>query len=177
MSREESAVSQSPAANSSVAPHSPITAGRPFGLWSACAVLTMFTLAGFGAVTIALPQLGGRATWQATAVAAGVCWFAALLSLIVSHRIRLKGAAVTALLAGMLLRMAIPLGLAIAMVNQAATIVDSGLLGQIAIFYVLTLAIETWLSLVLIKTATKSVAPRATANPASAQAEGSGSHG
>ncbi len=51
----------------------------------------------------------------------------------------------------MLVRMTIPLGIAILVVASHSTLASGGLVGQILIFYLLTLTVETVLSVSLVK--------------------------
>ena len=55
------------------------------------------------------------------------------------------------ILLAMLVRMTIPLGIAILVVASQSTLANGGLVGQILIFYLLTLTVETVLSVSLVK--------------------------
>lgn len=63
----------------------------------------------------------------------------------------------------MLIRMAIPLAVGIAFTAQDGVMAREGLFGQLLVFFLLTLAVETWLSLALARAtiASKPLAERA----------------
>lgn len=144
---------------------------RFVGLAWACAVLTGLVLIAWIIDAIVTTHLAGRSAWGVSALAAGICWFGALLSLVLLHVLRMRGSALAGALVGMLIRMTIPLAIGAALVSQGGSLAQAGLFGQLVVFYLVTLAIETVISVVLMKAAPSAVARQ------SAAANGSASHG
>jgi len=130
-----------------------IAARRAKGLLWSCLALTGAVLLAWPVVAVVAARQGGAPTWLISFLAAAVCWFSAMLSLILAHRLQQKGAAMAGLLAGTLVRMALPLAVGMWAMNQVRTLAEGGFFGQIVVFYLLTLAVETWLSLGLAKAA------------------------
>ena len=139
-----------------------------FGLAWACAALSGFVVVAWLFDAMITTRLAGHSTWEVSALAAGVCWTGAMFSLVLLHVLRLRGSPVAGVLVGMLIRMTIPLAIAFLVTTQRGSLADAGLLGQLVVFYLVTLTIETCLSMAL----TKSV-PEA----ASVASHGSVSHG
>src|ERR1700676_1130179 len=86
-----------------------ITARRAKGLLWSCLALTGIVLLAWPVVAVVAARQEGAPTWLISFLAAAVCWFSAMLSLILAHRLQQKGAAMAGLLAGTLVRMALPL--------------------------------------------------------------------
>jgi hypothetical protein len=141
---------------------------RAFGLAWACAALTASVAIAWLIDAPVASRIAGHSIWGVSALAAGICWFGAMLSLVLLHVLRLRGSPVAGVLVGMLVRMTIPLSIAFMATTQEGSLAEAGLLGQLVVFYLVTLAIETCLSLAL----TKSV-PQA----ALVRSHGSVSHG
>jgi len=124
---------------------------RAFGLAWACAALTLSVVIAWLIDATVASRIAGHSVWGVSALAAGICWFGAMLSLVLLHVLRLRGSPVAGVLVGMLIRMAIPLFFAIVAATQDGSSAEAGLLGQLVVFYLVTLAIETCLSLALAK--------------------------
>lgn len=96
-------------------------------------------------------RVSGSAGLSAAAVAAACCWFAAVCGttagLVAGQFVRGQSRAICEFLSGMLLRMGIPLGVALVFYLQGGTLVTAGLLVYLLIFYPVVLAVETTLSL------------------------------
>ena len=106
--------------NESISANTPAPAGRrDRDLVRACAILTAIVLAAIPVAAWATAHVHGSATWLTTLLAAGVCWLGATVSLVVAYQGRQRGAAMLGLMVAMLVRMAIPLGVAfLAVISQ-----------------------------------------------------------
>jgi len=91
--------------------------------------------------------IGGGVALAAAAVAAVFCLAGASIALLVSHLLRGPKRALAALLAGMAARMGIPLAFGLAIHLQGGPLAEAGLLYYLLVFYPVTLAAETALSL------------------------------
>jgi hypothetical protein len=121
-------------------------------------------------VAFVTTRIAGHSTWEIGALAAGICWIGATLSLVVLHLMRVRGSPVAGVLLGMLIRMTIPLVMVVMATMQGSELAQAGLVGQLVVFYLITLAIETGLSVALVKSAPQAASTR------SAASEGSASH-
>jgi hypothetical protein len=120
-------------------------------LLRACIILSAIVLVAIPIAAQLATQWRGSSTWFATLVAAGVCWLGATVSLVVAYLGRQRGAAMMGLMLSMLVRMAIPLAIALLVVTSHSALAEGGLMGQLLIFYLLTLTVETLLSVSLVK--------------------------
>lgn len=145
--------------------------GRTFGLGSACAALSAAVVVVWLIDSVATTHFSGRSTWEVSAVAAGICWTGAMVSLVLLHVLRIRGAPMAGALLGMLVRMTIPLIIVAVATMQGGELAEAGLAGQLVAFYLITLAIETCLSVALMKSAQRNV------SVGSGVSEGSPSHG
>ena len=133
----------------------PPTATRPPRLWVACAALTAVTLV--AALIVGWVGFAGHGVsglWAA-AVAAGVCWFGAMSALLLTAIASNPKQAVGRHLLGMGFRMGIPLVVGFLLHRQGGALSKAGVFGMILAFYLLTLIVETWLSLRLLAPATR----------------------
>lgn len=136
----------------SVSPNPPAADGkRSFAAVWACALLAGLMLVAWLIDAIVVSRAMGRSVWGISALAAGICWFGATTSLVLLHVMRLRGSPIAGLLIGMVIRMTIPLFIALMATIQHSGLAEAGLAGQLVVFYLLSLAIETVLSLVLAK--------------------------
>lgn len=83
----------------------------------------------------------------ATAVAAGVCWFGATGALLSTAFLRGSQFALHGLFGGMILRLGLPLALGMFLSSRGGGLAKAGVFGLIVMFYLLTLVVETLLSL------------------------------
>jgi hypothetical protein len=150
---------------------SPASANRAFGLGWACVALTGSVLLAWLIVAPLTTHLSGHSTWEVGALAAGICWAGATVSLVLLHLLRLRGSPMTGALLGMLVRMTIPLAIGAVATTQGGSLAGAGLFGQLVAFYLITLAIETCLSVALMKSSPQVGATR------SAVSDGSATHG
>ena len=88
---------------------------------------------------------GGAVGSAAVAAAALTCWVASVASLVLSTLWRQTPQAVTGILAGVLVRMTLPLGLAVLAQMTGGPLARAGLFGWIVCFFLFTLVVETLL--------------------------------
>ena len=84
---------------------------------------------------------------RAAVVAATICWLGASLALISTAMSRGPQAAVWTLLFGMLFRMGLPLAAGFMLYQAGGPLASAGVFGKVLIFYLIALAVETPLSL------------------------------
>jgi len=89
---------------------------------------------------------GNRAGLFAGAAAGGACLLAAWLALFLSEPLRRPQHVLTLVHAGMIIRMGIPLGVALAVNFRGGPLADAGFLYYLVVFYPVTLTVETFLS-------------------------------
>lgn len=86
---------------------------------------------------------GTRAGLLAGATAGGVCLLAAWIALAVSELLRGPKHVVSLVLVGMLIRMGIPLAVALILCFSGGPLADAGFLYYLIVFYPVTLTVET----------------------------------
>jgi hypothetical protein len=120
---------------------------RGLGLTTRSALLGL-TVAALLVVVLPLAWLvTGPAGLLAAPVAAGICLLGAVLALIVSHLLREPRVALYGMLFAMLFRMGIPLTFAVTVHLRGGALAEAGVLYYLLVFYPVTLAVETALSL------------------------------
>jgi hypothetical protein len=110
-------------------------------------VLTALVLAVFAIVGPAAVVIGGPMALMAAAVAAALCWAGAAIALTTSRFLPGPSLALAALSTGMVARMAIPLAAGLALHLRGGPLAEAGMLYYLLVFYPVTLAVETLLSL------------------------------
>jgi hypothetical protein len=134
----------------------------PAGIFALAAAVTIY----FPFVAwIAISRFGSDAIY-ATLAAAGICWFAASLALVVAASCRDPRHRIAGVLAGMVIRMVLPLAAGVVLNRAGGQLASHGVFGQIVAFYLLTLVIETWLSFTAIGLTSPAVASNSTARVA-----------
>ncbi|HVC98070.1 MAG TPA: hypothetical protein VND64_30650 [Pirellulales bacterium] len=88
---------------------------------------------------------GGAVSSAAVAAAAVTCWVASVSSLVLSSSWRHTPQAITGILAGVLVRMTLPLGVAVLSQVVSGPLAKAGLFGWIVCFFLITLVVETLL--------------------------------
>lgn len=88
----------------------------------------------------------GPAGVTAAGTAAAVCWFAASVALCLAALVQGPQAALATLVFGLVFRMGFPLAM-FAWLRRFSELTDAGFVWQLAFFYLLMLAVETWLTL------------------------------
>ena len=112
------------------------------GAMLAAVVLALFALVGPVAWAIS-----GTAGVLAAAAAAGLCLVGASAALVLSHWLRTPERVLYGVLAGMGARMGIPLAFGMAIHLHGGALAQSHFLLYLLVFYPVTLAVETFLSL------------------------------
>jgi hypothetical protein len=112
--------------------------------------LVVLTIAVLVALAIAGPAamvLGGRIALVGAAIAALLCWTGAAVALATTHFLPGPNLALAAMLTGMVARMALPLSAGLAIHLRGGPLAEAGTIYYLLIFYLVTLAVETLLSL------------------------------
>jgi hypothetical protein len=120
---------------------------RSRGLAVQAIVLGTVVLVAFAVVGLVAFRRGGANGLAAAALAATLCLLGATIALITCHLLRGPRRAIAALSLGMASRMGIPLAFGLAVHLRGGPLAEAGLLYYVALFYPVTLAVETLLSL------------------------------
>lgn len=115
-----------------------------------CTILTAVELATFLAVGGVLAQSSVPSGWTAAAAAAGLCWVGSIIALVLTGVCRAPGVAVQALLLGIFTRTGVPLAGGLALSFQSPALSQGGLMPALLVCYLVTLVVETGLSLGLV---------------------------
>lgn len=148
---------------------------RPLGLAACCARLTLAILLWAVAVSaFAYERFGVDGLW-ASLVAGAVCLVAGLLALVATAVFRGPNAALWSLAFGLAFRMGLPLGCGLYLSRSQPVLAEAGVFGLIVTYYLLTLVVETLLSLRLTRSLTQS-SPTTSAGSANSGVTRSGVH-
>jgi hypothetical protein len=128
------------------------------GLAAACALLALSVLIVFPIVGYFAYAEFGTAGLEAAGVAASVCWIAATAALMLTGMIGKSPSAVSGILVAGALRFALPLLVGSGLQFVGGTLAESGVFGWIVVFYLLTLTVETTLSVLVHRDQTKDTA-------------------
>lgn len=101
-------------------------------------------------VALTLRARNGKDGVIAACVAAGVCWVAALAALVVAKITTDLQARLAGVFASMILRTGVPMIAAITLTSTSPTLARGGVFGATVVFYLLTLMLETVLSVRLV---------------------------
>jgi hypothetical protein len=123
----------------------------PLGLAFACALLTLSVVVAFTAVSYFAHVQFGIVGVITVGVAACVCWLGATASLVVTGLLRSTSKAVAGVLIGIALRFGLPLAVGSVLQFAGGNLAASGIFGWIVVFYLLTLTVETTLSVWLLR--------------------------
>ena len=110
-------------------------------------VLGIVVLAGY---TLAAPvaiHLGGSVALAAAALAGGLCLAGAAAAVVIADRLRGPSGALAALWLGMALRTGVPFVVGIAVHLHGGPLAQAGLLWYLVVFYLVSLAVGTFLAL------------------------------
>jgi hypothetical protein len=126
---------------------------------AAVALLSAFTLL-FALAAGGFEYLRGGVVSVAAVAAAGfTCWVASVSSLVLSGAWRHSSKAITGILAGVMVRMSLPLGVALLAQMTAGPLARAGLFGWIVCFFLVTLLVETSLLVWLLNSPRPAVSP------------------
>ena len=120
--------------------------GHRNGLLTDCAIVSAAILGTFVVVGFVASVWQGNDGWTTAATAGGISWIGGLLAIALHRIVKVKNQvnqALFGILAGMTFRMGLPLVFCLAMLNRGGAVVESGLLGMIAVYYFVGLTVET----------------------------------
>ena len=116
------------------------------GTWLTCAVAMALPLTlGWGY------RFAGNAGIWASAIAAGLCWLASIVALVVRTRFPKPQEVVVGTLGAMLVRMVMILGGGMMIGSASPELVKAAFFGQVIVYFLLTLAVETLLAVRWVK--------------------------
>ena len=124
-----------------------LTNFRKRSLATRSAALGLVVVVCYAAVGPVAILVGGTAGMGAAAAAAGFCLTGAMVALVASHLLSGPKYALYGMLAGMAARMGIPLSLGLVCHFHGGALAEAGLVYYLLVFYPVTLAVETALSL------------------------------
>lgn len=135
--------------------------------WLCCCAAQLGAMAVAWVVVAAIAQaVGGPAGFGAASLAAGICLASGIAAFGLSGLVRGPSLALAAVVLGMLVRMGVPLGLGGILHWQSAALAEAGLLWYVAAFYVVTLVVDTSLSVARIRATLPCGASRSVPPPA-----------
>ncbi|HUY37152.1 MAG TPA: hypothetical protein VMV69_30855 [Pirellulales bacterium] len=120
-------------------------------LSAAIGVLSAVAFAAASAAACVEYARAGAMSAAAVGAAAVTCWVASVLSLVLSSSWRRTPQAITGILAGVLVRMTLPMGVAVLSQAVSGPLAKAGLFGWIVCFFLLTLVVETLLLVRLLR--------------------------
>ena len=123
------------------------TSERPASLLRACALLSAVLLALLPVFAVCGYFLSGPAGILAAVVAFGICLFPGNLALCVTAISQKVNQGVQGILGAMFVRLGVPLVALLVLPKIGGALVDSGVVVMVMLYYVVTLTVETWLSL------------------------------
>ena len=112
--------------------------------------VTMLGAAVLAAFAVAAPvavRLGGSLALAAAAIAAVLCLAGSAVALVIVDRLRTPSGALAALWIGMIIRTGVPLAIGMAIHLHGGPLAQAGLLWYLLLFYLIALAVGTFLSL------------------------------
>ena len=128
-------------------PNSEVGVAQPESLLRACALLTIALLAALPCFVVYGYLAGGLAGVLAALVACGICLFAGTLALSITAILQRLNQGVQGILGAMLVRMGVPLVALFLLPEVGGPLVAGGVTGMLMVYYLITLTVETWLSL------------------------------
>jgi hypothetical protein len=120
---------------------------RPASLIRACALLVAALLALLPCFVVYGYLTSSFAGIAAAFVACGICLFAGTLALSITAIAQRLNQGVQGILGAMLVRMGVPLIALFLLPEIGGPLVAAGVTGMLLVYYLITLAVETWLSL------------------------------
>jgi hypothetical protein len=122
---------------------------RQLGLLSACVILSLLVVIAFPVVGYFAYVKFSVAGVKSAGIASGVCWLAATAALLVTGFVKQSPSGVAGILVACALRFGLPLTAGIVLQSAGGALAESGFLSWIVVFYLITLAVETTLSVLL----------------------------
>jgi len=143
----------------------------PRAMVISCLVLTLLmAIAAIVAAVVGYERYGGTGVVTA-GVAATTCWLASLTALVLVGLTTATPNAMSGLFGAMGLRTGIPLIVAFVLAALSPTLANAGIVGMFLVFFLVSLTVETTLSVVIVST--PSPGPKPSADPEAS----SGNHG
>jgi hypothetical protein len=115
-----------------------------------CAILTAVEIAAFLSIGAILSQSHGANGWIAAGIAAGLCWIGSVGALILVAVAQGPSGVVNGVLLGMFARTGVPLAGGLAVSFGWPMLAEAGLMQAVFACYLMTLIVETGLSLRLV---------------------------
>jgi hypothetical protein len=113
-------------------------------IWLTAAVLLTWGVAG----GFASPQ--AAAGWKAASVAAAVCWLSGGLAILVMAWWKKQNLPIQGILSAIGVRTFLPLGAGVFLSSRGGELAEAGVFGLIVIFYLVTLVVDTIVSVKMI---------------------------
>ncbi|MFN0018065.1 MAG: hypothetical protein ACKVP0_07390 [Pirellulaceae bacterium] len=123
------------------------TSARPASLIRACALLAAVLLALLPCFAAYGYFASGSIGILAALVACGICLACGILALCVTSIAQKMNQGIQGILGAMLVRMGVPLFALLVLPKIGGPLVAAGVTGMVMAYYLVTLAMETWLSL------------------------------
>lgn len=123
------------------------TQARPTSLARACALLAAALLALLPCFAAYGNFTSGSVGILASFVACGTCLLCGILALCITAISQKLNQGVQGILGAMLVRMSVPLGALMVLPKIGGPLVTAGVTGMLISYYLVTLAVDTWLSL------------------------------
>ena len=120
---------------------------RNRGVAARAMILGAVVLAALAATAPVAIRLGGSVALAAAAMAAVLCLAGAAAALVIVDRLRTPNSALAALWIGMSVRTGVPLAIGMAIHLHGGPLAQAGLLWYLLLFYLIALAVGTFLSL------------------------------
>lgn len=120
------------------------------GVKSALIWLTAVLLAALGGVGGWSWSREGMTGLAASCLAAGVCWAASLAAIFITARTCNTPKALAGVLGGILVRTGVPMAAAVAASNLSQPLAEAGVFGKFVIFFLISLAVETWRAVAIV---------------------------
>ena len=119
---------------------------RPRGLGTSAALLSAVVGAGYVLLSPFIYRLHGADGLSAAGVAAFVCWTGAIGGMLTSRWLHGPSHLLAGMLLGMALRMALPLIVCMVVYLRGGALAEAGFVFYVLAFYLMTLAIDTWMA-------------------------------
>ena len=120
---------------------------RPASLAWACAILAGVLLGLLPVFALTGYFLSGTVGIAAAVVACAICLACGLLALAITSITQKMNQGVQGILLAMMVRMCVPLGALIILPEIGGPLIAGGVTGMLMAYYLITLTVETWLSL------------------------------
>lgn len=121
------------------------------GIFQACVLLALATSAAYVAVGWLAFNRYGPVGWVTVAFAAAACWLPATAALVITALARNSTQQISGMLVANTVRLTVPLLAGLTLQGVSQPLAETGIFGWIVVFYLLTLVIETTLSVLVVR--------------------------